>query len=75
LEKQFINGMAWENQGEWHIDHIRPCASFNLDNEIERQMCFHYTNLQPLWGFDNMSKHDAYDEKTFSRKWINDHWE
>lgn len=75
LEKQFTDGMTWENQGEWHIDHIRPCASFNLDNEIERHMCFHYTNLQPLWAFDNMSKNDTYDPNTFHRKWIDDHWE
>jgi hypothetical protein len=75
LEKQFTDGMSWENQGKWHVDHIRPCASFNLDNEIERHMCFHYTNLQPLWAFDNMSKHASYDEKTFTRKWVTDHWE
>jgi len=75
LEQQFTIGMTWENQGHWHIDHIRPCASFNLDNENERHMCFHYTNLQPLWAFDNMSKNDKYDEKTFNRNWVIDHWE
>lgn len=75
LEKQFTDGMTWENQGKWHVDHIRPCASFNFDNEIERHMCFHYTNLQPLWALDNMSKNDTYDPNTFNRKWIDDHWE
>jgi hypothetical protein len=75
LQKLFKHGMTWENQGEWHIDHIRPCASFNMDNEIERHMCFHYTNLQPLWAFDNMSKGDSYDPNTFQRNWITDHWE
>ena len=75
LEKLFKDGMSWENQGEWHIDHIRPCASFNLENEIERHMCFHYTNLQPLWAFDNVSKSDSYDPFTFHRNWIIDHWE
>ena len=54
--------ISWENQGEWHIDHIKPCASFNLDLEEERHKCFHYTNLQPMWGPDNMSKSDTYDE-------------
>ena len=48
--------MTWENHGEWHIDHIKPCASFNLLNEDEQKKCFHYTNLQPLWASENLSK-------------------
>jgi hypothetical protein len=48
--------MNWENQGEWHIDHILPCASFDLTKEEEQRKCFHYTNLQPLWAKDNMIK-------------------
>jgi hypothetical protein len=64
LEKQFTNNMSWENKGEWHIDHIRPCASFNLDNEIERHMCFHYTNLQPLWASENISKGSKYVDES-----------
>jgi hypothetical protein len=71
LEAQFSEGMTWEKQGEWHIDHRRPCASFNLDNEEERHMCFHYTNLQPMWGPDNLSKNDTYDPETFEYEWIN----
>ena len=69
LESQFTEGMSWENQGEWHIDHRRPCASFNLDNEEEQYMCFHYTNLQPLWGTENLEKNDSYDETTFEYEW------
>jgi hypothetical protein len=70
LENQFTEGMTWDNQGEWHIDHIKPCASFNLDIEEERHACFHYTNLQPLWGEDNLSKSDKYDEDDDDREWI-----
>ena len=66
--------ISWENQGEWHIDHIRPCASFNLDLEEERHKCFHYTNLQPLWGTDNMSKNDTYNEDDDEREWDGDKW-
>lgn len=56
LESKFKEGMTWENHGEWHIDHIRPCASFNLLDEEEKKKCFHYTNLQPLWAYENLSK-------------------
>tara|TARA_B110000503_G_C6847029_1_gene289200 strand:- start:49 stop:585 length:537 start_codon:yes stop_codon:yes gene_type:complete len=60
LEKQFTTGMTWDNQGAWHIDHIKPCASFDLTKESEQRKCFHYTNLQPLWAKDNLIKGDKY---------------
>ena len=56
IEKSFTKNMSWNNYGEWHIDHIIPCSSFNLINEIEIGECFHYTNLQPLWAIDNLKK-------------------
>jgi len=69
LEKQFTDGMNWENQGKWHIDHRKPCASFDLSKEEERKKCFHYTNLQPLWGSENMSKSDSHNPNKFKYKW------
>ena len=56
LENKFQPGMSWSNYGKWHIDHIRPCASFNLSKATEQHKCFHYTNLQPLWAIDNLRK-------------------
>ena len=58
LEKQFKKGMAWDNHGfkGWHIDHIMPCSSFDLTDPEQQKKCFHYTNLQPLWAHENMSK-------------------
>ena len=56
LESKFTDGMSWENHGEWHVDHIKPCASYALADEAQQKECFHYTNLQPLWANDNMSK-------------------
>jgi len=57
LEAQFLPGMTWENHGEWHIDHIRPCASFSDLTQLEQQkQCCHYTNLQPLWALENLQK-------------------
>ena len=58
LAAQFTPGMTWKNHGAWHIDHKRPCASFDLTKESEQRICFHYTNLQPLWGIDNIKKAD-----------------
>jgi hypothetical protein len=56
IESLFKDGMSWENHGEWHLDHIKPCASFDLSKEEEQKKCFHYTNLQPLWAKDNLIK-------------------
>jgi hypothetical protein len=56
LERQFRPGMSWANAGEWHVDHIRPCASFDLTDPAQQRVCFHYTNLQPLWAVDNLKK-------------------
>jgi hypothetical protein len=61
LESKFISGMTWNNYGEWHIDHIKPCASYDLTLEDEQKKCFHYTNLQPLWAIDNISKSSFYN--------------
>lgn len=60
LEKQFKPGMTWGNHGVkgWHIDHIKPCASFDLTKPDDQLKCFHYTNLQPLWWHENLSKGD-----------------
>lgn len=54
LEKQFKDGMSWLNRNQWHIDHIIPLAS--AKTELELIKLSHYTNLQPLWAFDNMKK-------------------
>jgi len=59
LEALFLPGMTWEKYGfrGWHVDHIRPCASFDLTDPAQQRACFHYTNLQPLWAKDNLAKH------------------
>jgi len=58
LERQFLRGMAWENHGEWHIDHIRPLCSFEFQTPDCPQFreAWALTNLQPLWAADNIRK-------------------
>jgi hypothetical protein len=54
IEKQFTKGMNWQNQGEWHFDHIIPIATAKTEEDVIRLN--HYTNFQPLWAKDNLSK-------------------
>jgi hypothetical protein len=56
IENQFESWMNWENHGKWHIDHIKPCASFDLSSIKGQKACFYYKNLRPLEAFKNMSK-------------------
>tara|TARA_R110002153_G_C13152813_1_gene482213 strand:- start:42 stop:827 length:786 start_codon:yes stop_codon:yes gene_type:complete len=57
LESKFKIGMDWSNQGKvWHIDHIRPCASFDLTKEFEQRECFNFNNLQPLFATTEIAK-------------------
>lgn len=58
IQKQFKLGMNWNNRNLWHIDHILPCASFDMTNDAHVRQCFHYTNMQPLWATENLSKSD-----------------
>ena len=71
IEKQFVPGMTWENHGEWHIDHMIPCASFDLEDPEQQRRCFHYTNQQPLWAAENISKGDKI---IYNRVWNGNRW-
>jgi hypothetical protein len=58
LASKFQPGMTWSNYGRqgWHVDHVRPLSMFDLtDREQLKQAC-HYTNMQPMWWRDNLSK-------------------
>lgn len=62
LESKFKPGMSWSNygkgHGKWSIDHIRPCASFDLTDDVQLRQCFGVRNMQPLWWIDNLMKSD-----------------
>lgn len=62
LQSKFDGKMSWENYGTyWEIDHIKPCALFDLRNPSEQMECFHYTNMQPMETSKNRSKGDSYN--------------
>jgi hypothetical protein len=56
LTNLFLPDMTWANYGKWHVDHVIPCASFDLIKEEEQKKCFHFSNLQPLWKTANLRK-------------------
>lgn len=63
LETRFRPGMTWENYGPvWHIDHIKPCAKFDLSDASQQKACFHYSNLQPLFAQENLRKGSKYEQ-------------
>ena len=71
LESLFGAGMTWDNYGayrrggpmKWQIDHIIPCAAFNLTDLEQQKECFHWTNCQPLWADENIRKGKRLDWK------------
>lgn len=58
LEKHFTDGMNWDNYGTWHIDHKIPLRVFNFQsfNDLDFKRAWALSNLQPMWGKDNLSK-------------------
>lgn len=61
IESQFGSEYSWENREQWHIDHVRPIASFNMLEKSQQLVAFNWRNLQPLWGIDNLVKNDDYE--------------
>lgn len=63
LENLWTDNMNWDNYGRggWHIDHIKPCSWFDLNDEKQIKECFNWKNLQPLWESDNCAKKDRWE--------------
>lgn len=57
LSFRFEDDMTMENHGKlWHVDHVIPCAKFDLEDKDEQSKCFHWSNLQPMYGKLNLKK-------------------
>lgn len=65
IADQWQPGMAWDNHGAgfgtWQLDHIKPASMHNLLEAQEQRDCYHYTNIQPKWTIDNLSKHNIFN--------------
>lgn len=61
IGSQFQDGMTWDNITLFHLDHSRPCASYNLLDPDQQKQCFRWVNFQPMWAKDNLSKGDKVD--------------
>lgn len=62
IERQFKEGMTWDNYGEWHIDHIKPVSLFLREGEHDPAIINALSNLQPLWADENFAKRDSFDK-------------
>lgn len=67
LASKFKPGMGWHNRSKWHIDHVLPLAAFDLANARQQRVAFHYSNLQPLWKHENLSKGARLPDGTSAR--------
>lgn len=61
LEFQFTDKISWSNTSEWHIDHVKPCSSFDLLHETQQKECFSWKNLRPCLAEENMKKSNKLD--------------
>lgn len=69
LETTWQPGMNWENlgrgEGKWAMDHIRPCASFDLTIPEQQKLAFHFSNVRAMWFVENCSKGSEHE----GRRW------
>jgi len=66
FESKFAEGMSWDNMGLWHIDHILPISTATCEEDVIRLN--HYTNLQPLWGEDNIKKSNQMTDESYLKE-------
>ena len=70
IEGQFQPGMTWGNFGrgigKWSLDHVRPCASYDLTDPEQQKLAFHFSNIQPMWFVENCAKSSHWNNKKWS---------
>jgi hypothetical protein len=63
IESQFKDTlMNWNNMGSyWHFDHINPVKAFDFNDDTQIHRCFHWSNIRPCPGIENLIKNDKID--------------
>jgi hypothetical protein len=60
IESNWEPGMSWDNYGhgvgKWGLDHMIPCAIFDLSKPEHQRRCFHFSNIRPMWAIANIKK-------------------
>ncbi len=69
IQRNWKDGMGWNNYGrgadKWNLDHVRPLSSFDLLDEEQRRLAFHFSNIEPSWAIDNIRKNSVWN----GRRW------
>ena len=60
IEEQFKEGMTWRNHGQWHLDHKKPISWAKSEEEVYELN--QYTNFQPLWAAENLTKNNKWSD-------------
>lgn len=69
IESLFIDGMSWENYGDWQIDHAIPLLySDPTWGKIIKRL--NWENTQPMWKDDNFKKGNRYASLNTGIKFI-----
>lgn len=64
----FTPEMTIDNHGEyWHMDHVIPVNTFNLNDPEQVELCLSWFNLSPLEARENISKHDSINVQQIER--------
>ena len=71
FEYLFETNMAWDNYGEWHIDHVIPCKYYNFEQDKDQLQCFNWTNLRPCWKIENIQKGSKMIDSIINQQKIN----
>ena len=60
LERNFSDGMTWDNHGEWHVDHIIPVSGMVALGVTCLKKINALKNLRPVWASENLKKHASF---------------
>jgi hypothetical protein len=71
IESHFTDGMSWENQDDWHVDHTYPVMpALQQFGEAALPVVFNYRNCKPMWAAENFSKNATIPPDDEIHPWV-----